>query len=51
MRDTIFRVGKLLAEGQEGATVRTIQRSFLVSADMVRALPLPTFPSSLSLPR
>ncbi len=37
MRDTIFRVGGALSEGQEGAVIRTIQHSFLVSADMVRS--------------
>ena len=34
MRDALFRVSRALAAGAEGAAVRTVQNSFLVSADM-----------------
>eukprot|EP00775_Hariotina_reticulata_P004980 gene4980-5222_t len=38
MRDTITRVARLLAQGEEGAVERTLRQSFLVSADMAHAL-------------
>jgi aspartyl aminopeptidase len=39
MRDTLFRLARALAgPGEEGAAVRSIQASFLVSADMAHAL-------------
>lgn len=38
MRDTITRVARLLAQGEEGAIERTLRQSFLVSADMAHAL-------------
>lgn len=37
MRDTISRVAIALARNQEGAVVRALSRSFLVSADMAHA--------------
>ncbi|KAG2448747.1 hypothetical protein HYH02_006101 [Chlamydomonas schloesseri] len=38
MRDTITRVARALAGGEEGAVERTLRNSFLVSADMAHAL-------------
>ncbi|KAK9836496.1 hypothetical protein WJX74_001703 [Apatococcus lobatus] len=38
MRDTITRVASVLGEGSEGAVVRALQSSFLVSADMAHAV-------------
>ncbi|KAF8062686.1 aspartyl aminopeptidase [Scenedesmus sp. PABB004] len=38
MRDTITRVARQLAQGEEGAVERTLRQSFLVSADMAHAL-------------
>jgi aspartyl aminopeptidase len=39
MRDALFRIARALAgPGEEGAAVRSIQASFLVSADMAHAL-------------
>jgi aspartyl aminopeptidase len=39
MRDTLFRLARCLAgPGAEGAAIRTLQSSFLVSADMAHAL-------------
>ena len=38
MQDTITRVASSLSQGQEGAVQRTIQNSFLVSADMAHAI-------------
>ncbi|KAK9867959.1 hypothetical protein WJX84_005015 [Apatococcus fuscideae] len=38
MRDTITRVAGVLSGGSEGAVVRALQSSFLVSADMAHAL-------------
>ncbi|KAK9824222.1 hypothetical protein WJX72_008629 [[Myrmecia] bisecta] len=38
MRDTITRVAASLAQGEEGAVVRALQQSFLVSADMAHAV-------------
>ncbi|WIA41146.1 hypothetical protein OEZ86_004769 [Tetradesmus obliquus] len=38
MRDTITRVARLLAQGEEGSIERTLRQSFLISADMAHAL-------------
>ena len=38
MRDTITRVASVLGQGSEGAVVRALQSSFLVSADMAHAV-------------
>ncbi|GBG00409.1 aspartyl aminopeptidase-like, partial [Raphidocelis subcapitata] len=38
MRDTITRVARALAGGEEGAVERALRQSFLVSADMAHAL-------------
>lgn len=38
MRDTITRVARQLAQGEEGAVERSLRSSFLVSADMAHAL-------------
>jgi len=38
MRDTITRVSRALAQGEEGAVERTLRQSFLISADMAHAL-------------
>jgi len=38
MRDTITRVAQAFSEGGADASVRAIQNSFLVSADMAHAL-------------
>eukprot|EP00879_Flechtneria_rotunda_P013716 GHRR01014328.1.p1 GENE.GHRR01014328.1~~GHRR01014328.1.p1 ORF type:complete len:430 (+),score=130.17 GHRR01014328.1:850-2139(+) len=38
MRDTVTRVARQLAEGEEGAVERTLRQSFLISADMAHAV-------------
>ena len=38
MRDTITRVASVLGGGSEGAVVRALQASFLVSADQAHAV-------------